>query len=440
MRRISRRTALKGLGATIALPFLESMSYAAGDPPRLVCIEMVYGSAGSTKYGASKNMWAPAGEGRQFDLSPTSLSPLEPLREYVTIVSGTDVNNAASFSPDEFGADHVRSSAVFLTQCRPKPTLGPDVRAGISFDQLYASRFGQDTPIPSLQVSIEDTRIGSGFQTGYSNIYRDTISWSSPTTPLPMLNDPRTEFNRLFEVTPRYEASTGSILDFVTSEIGRLSKRVGPQDRRRLDEYLTDVREVERRIQAAEQFSRSGPPRALPDAPGSVPDDFEEHVRIMFDLQFHALASGITRVSAFKMGLDGVPRTFPRSGVDESFHSASHHGEHEDKIARFAKINTYHVKLVAQFVERLRSTQEEDGNLLDKTLVIYGSPMGDSNFHNHKNCPLFLAGRAGGPIKGKLHIKTSEGTPMANVMLGLLRRLGFDDLQSFGDSTGTIDV
>jgi hypothetical protein len=440
MRLVGRRTALKGLGATIALPFLESISRAAGEPPRLVCIEMVYGSAGSTKYGASKNLWAPAGQGREFDLLPTILSPLENLQDYLTIVSGTDVNNAASFSPDEFGADHVRSSAVFLTQCRPKPTLGPDVRAGVSFDQLYASRFGQDTPIPSLQVSIEDTRVGSGFQTGYSNIYRDTISWSSPTTPLPMLNDPRVVFNRLFEVRPRYEDSTGSILDFVASEIRRLSATVGSQDRRRLDEYLTDVREVERRIQAAEEFSRSGPPRAMPEAPGSAPDDFEEHVKIMFDLQVQALASGITRVSAFKMGLDGVPRTFPGSGVDESFHSASHHGENEDKIARFAKINTYHVKLVAQFLERLRSTQEADGNLLDKSLVIYGSPMGDSNFHNHKNCPLLLAGRATGRIKGGLHVKALEGTPMANVMLGLLLRLGCDDLQSFGDSSGILEV
>jgi len=221
---------------------------------------------------------------------------------------------------------------------------------------------------------------------------------------------------------------------------GDLSRRVGVRDRRRLDEYLTDVREVERRIQAAETFSRSGPPEALPEAPGSAPGDFEEHVKTMFDLQVQALASGITRVSAFKMGLDGVPRTFPKSGVDESFHAASHHGEKEDKIARFAKINAYHVKLVAEFLEKLRSTQEADGNLLDKSLVLYGSPMGDSNFHNHKNCPLFLAGRAAGRIKGNLHVKASEGTPMANVMLSLLRRLGFDDLQSFGDSTGTLDI
>jgi hypothetical protein len=255
-----------------------------------------------------------------------------------------------------------------------------------------------------------------------------------------MLNDPRTVFNRLFEVKPRYEESTGSILDFVTSEISRLSRRVGAQDRRRLDEYLTNVREVERRIQAAEKFSRTGPPEALTEVPGAAPDDFEEHVRIMFDLQFQALAAGITRVSAFKMGLDGVPRTFPKSGVDESFHAASHHGEKEDKIARFAKINTYHVKLVAEFLERLRSTQEADQNLLDKSLVLYGSPMGDSNFHNHKNCPLFLAGRAAGRIKGNLHVNASEGTPMANVMLGLLHRLGFDDLQSFGDSTGPLDI
>jgi hypothetical protein len=217
-----------------------------------------------------------------------------------------------------------------------------------------------------------------------------------------------------------------------------LSRRVGAQDRRRLDEYLTNVREVERRIQAVEKFSRTGPPEQLTKAPGSMPGDFEEHVRIMFDLQVQALASGITRVSAFKMGLDGVPRAFPKSGVDESFHAASHHGEKEDKIARFAKINTYHVKLVAQFLEKLRSTPAADGNLLDSSLVLYGSPMGNSNFHNHKNCPLFLAGHAAGRIKGNSHVKASEGTPMANVMLGLLHRLGFDDLPSFGDSTAAL--
>jgi len=439
MRPISRRSALRGLGATIALPLLEVMGGPAKEPPSLVCIEMVYGSAGSTKYGSQNNIWAPAKVGRDFDLTPTSLRPLERFRDYLTIVSDTDVQNAANLTAEEFGADHVRSSAVFLTQSRPKRTLGPDVRAGVSLDQLYATRFGQDTPIPSLQLCIENTNVGSGFETGYSNIYRDTISWSSPTTSLPMINDPRAVFDRIFQVSRR-DAQDRSILDFVISEIARLSRRVGPQDRRRLDEYLTNVREIERRIQDIERFTASGAPRELPNAPGAVPDDFEEHVKIMCDLQVQALSAGITRVSAFKMGLDGVPRAFPKSGVEESFHAASHHGEKVEKIERFAKINAYHVSVVGYLLEKLKNIAAGDCNLLDKTVVLYGSPMGDSNFHNHSRCPLFLAGHGNGRLRGNLHIKATPGTPMANVMLGLLHNLGVDDLTSFGDSTGIITL
>jgi hypothetical protein len=401
---------------------------------------MVYGSAGSTKYGAAKNLWAPAGTGSDFTLSAGSLVPLEPFRKYLTIVSNTDVANAESHAKQEVGADHVRSSAVFLTQSRPKLTLGPDVRAGVSLDQLVAQRYAGETPIPSLQLCIENAGQAGGFDTGYSNLYRDTISWSTPTTPLPMINDPRAVFDQLFRVSTSYGKYSASILDWVTREIPRLSRQLNPADRLRLDSYLTDVRELERRIQAIENFNASGEPRVLAAAPAAAPDEFEEHVRIMFDLQVQALAAGVTRVSAFKLALDGLLRSYPRSGVSESFHPASHHGEHEEKIELFAKINRYHVGLLTYFLDRLERIDEGDKNLLQKTIVLYGSPMGDSNFHNHKNCPLFLVGHGNGALRGNVHIQAMRGTPMANAMLTLLHRLGLEKLESFGDSTGALEL
>jgi hypothetical protein len=401
---------------------------------------MVFGSAGSTNYGAAKNMWAPAETGRSFDLSTSSLSPLEAFSEYITIVSNTDVPAANAEAKEEVGADHVRSSAVFLTQSHPKRTEGADVRAGVSLDQLYAQYAGHETPVPSIQLCIEDVaRAGSSLQFGYSNVYRDTISWANPTTPLPMISDPRAVFNQLYGTSESAAKRSASILDWVVAEINRLSRNLPAVDRLRLDEYLTNVREVESRIQKIEAFNRSGEAQS---ATGSVssPDDFEEHVKLMFDLQVQAFQSDFTRVSAFKMGLDGVSRTYPASGVNESFHAASHHGEHEEKIARFARINTYHVGIVTYFLDKLKNVIEGDKNLLDETLVIYGSPMGDSNFHNHKRCPLFLAGHAQGALGGKLHVKAADGTPMANLFVTILHALGMEDVRTFGDSTGMLSI
>ncbi len=430
---------LRGAGATIALPFLEAMSSAsaASDNTRVVCIEIVHGSAGSTVKGAARNLWAPATADRDFDLSAGSLSPLEPFREYLTIVSNTDCRNAEGIDPQDAGGDHARSSAVFLTQSHPKQTEGPDVLAGTSFDQLVAQKIGQATRIPSLQLCIEENLSTNGFTKGYASVYMDTISWASPTKPLPMERDPRIVFDQLFgvRVDPGHERS---ILDFVVSEIARAKPRLGANDRRRLDDYLEDIREVERRIQKIEAFNTGGERRLLAGAPPAVSDDFEEHVRLMFDLQVQAFQSDVTRVVAFKMGRDASARAYPASGVSESFHAASHHAEKEDKIARFALINKYHVGMVRYFLEKLKTTNEGDTDLLEKTLVLYGSSMGDSNFHNHKRCPLFLAGRANGRLKGNLHVKAPDGTPMANAMLTLLHRIGRDDLESFGDSTGEL--
>ena len=453
-KHLSRRTVLKGMGVTISLPLLDAMvpastllaKTAAAGRTRLSCIEMVHGAAGSTAIGLAKNMWSPAALGRAFDLSPSSLSPLEPFRDYVTIVSNTDVRNAEAFEAKEIGGDHFRSSAVFLTQMHPKQTEGSDVHVGTSLDQLYAQRFGQETPIPSLQLCIENVDQAGGCAYGYACVYTDTISWAGATEPLPMIRDPRVAFDQLFGVgaTPEERAAhrraDRSILDWITTEVSRLRKELGPTDRNRLSAYLEDVREIERRIQRVEAHNTSGDARELPEAPVGVPDSFEEHVKLMFDLQALAFAADVTRVFSFKLGRDGSARVYPSSGVNAPFHPASHHGDREDRVTQFAQINKHHVSLVPYFLEKLKNTPDGDGNLLDRSLIIYGSPMGNSNVHNHKRCPLFLAGRADGHLKGNLHVKAADGTPMANVMLSLLHSLGLDDLKTFGDSTGELDL
>jgi hypothetical protein len=456
-KHMSRRAILKGMGATVALPMLDAMlpagavwsktaSAAAAPKVRFVAMEMVHGCAGSTKFGVSKNLWAPAKVGRDFDLSQTSLSSLEPFRNDVTIVSNIDIRNAEAFTLPEIGGDHFRSSAVFLTQSHPKQTEGNDVHAGTSLDQLYAKKFGQDTPIPSMQLSIENVDQAGGCTYGYSCIYTDTISWASPTQPLPMVRDPRVVFDQLFGVGATAEERSAnlradkSILDWVTNQISTLRKDIGSSDRQRLNEYLENIREIERRIQRVEARNSSGEARAFPEAPIGVPDSFEEHVHILMDLIAVAFASDTTRVFSFKLGRDASGRAYPESGVTTGFHNASHHGEREDRILEFAKINRYHVSMVPYLLDKLKKTPDGDGNLLDNSLIMYGSPMADSNIHNHRRVPMFLAGHAGGRLKGGMHIKAADGTPMANPMLSMLHLLGRDDLQQFGDSTRELDL
>ena len=452
-RNISRRTVLRGMGVTMALPFLEAMvpvrgaaAGAASDRTRLVCIEMVHGSAGSNALGADLNLWAPAAEGSEFDLTPSSLSPLEPYRDSLTIVSNTDVRNAEAFSLREVGGDHFRSSAVFLTQEHPHQTEGSDVQVGTSLDQLYAQRYAGETPIPSMQLCIENVDQSGGCAYGYACVYTDTISWSGPTDPLPMIRDPRVAFDQLFGAggTPQERAArrqtNRSILDWITGEVARIKKDLGPTDRNRLSQYLDEVREIERRIQKIENHNTSGEARALPEAPIGVPDSFADHVKLMFDLQALAFTSDTTRIFSFKMGRDGSGRVYPGSGVDSPFHPASHHRGQEKRVKDFALINQYHISMIPYFLEKLRNTPEGDSNLLEKSLIIYGSPMGDSNLHNHKRCPLFLAGHANGKLAGNQHVKAKDGTSMANVMLSVLHKLGLEDLDTFGDSSGALTI
>jgi hypothetical protein len=436
------------MGATVALPFLEAMIPArkafgetTTDPVRFVCIEMVHGAAGSTKYGLEQNLWSPALDGAEFDLTPTALSSLEPHRDYLTIVSNTDVRNAEAFTLPEIGGDHFRSSAVFLTQSHVKQTEGSDVYAGTSIDQMYAHQYGQDTPIPSIQLSIENVDQAGGCTYGYSCTYTDTISWSSPTGPLPAIRNPRVIFDQMFgsgateEERAERRRTNKSILDWITEEVTRMKKELGPEDNRRLSAYLDNVREIERRIQKIEERNASGETRELPDAPIGVPDSFDEHAKLMFDLMTAAFTADITRVFSFKMGRDASGRVYPESGVTAGFHPASHHREQPQRIGEFFKINRYHVSTIAYFLEQLKSTIEADKNMLEKSLVVYGSPMGNPNVHNHKRCPLFFAGHANGQLKGNLHLIAEDGTPMANAFLTAARRIGLD-LEQFGDSTG----
>jgi hypothetical protein len=453
-KHLSRRTVLKGMGVTMALPLLDAMvpagtAWAAAPAKgsvRLVCIEVPHGSAGSTAYGIKNSFWSPAATGRDFDLTSTILAPLEPFRNDITIVSNTDVRNAEAFSAPEVGGDHFRSAAVFLTQCHPKQTQGSDLFAGTSIDQLYAQRYGQEMAVPSMQLCIENVDQAGGCEYGYSCAYTDSISWASPSDPLPMIRDPRAVFDQLFggggtpEERAQRRREDKSIIDTITAAVNRLKSELGSVDRDRLGSYLDDVREIERRIQRVEAHNASGEQRELPGAPMGVPDSFEEHVKIMFDLQALAFASDLTRTSSFKLSRDVSGRVYKEAGVSTGFHNASHHNENEGRIKEFAKINRYHVSLVPYFLERLKNTPDGDSNLLDNSLIIYGSSMGNPNVHNHKRCPLFLAGHAGGALKGGLHLKAADGTPMANVFLTLMQSLGLDDVKTLGDSTGSFEL
>ena len=440
------------MGATVALPFLDAHIRASGasarqarPPIRLICIEQVHGAAGSSIYGAQQNLWAPAMTGRDFDLSPTSLKPLEPWREHVTIISNCDVPSADPTEAREIGGDHFRSSATYLTQAYPKRTEGADIECGTSMDQLHAQRFGQDTPIPSMQLCIENVDQSGGCGYGYSCAYTDTISWASPTRPLPMIRDPRVVFDQMFGVLGNGSAAERrerrqqdlSILDWVRESSKRLERRLGAADRVRLGDYLDNVREIERRLQAVERRNDSGEPRELPMAPRGVPDSFADHVKLMFDLQMLAFRSDITRVFSFKLGRDGSNRVYKESGSTGAFHIVSHHAENPERVRELAKINEYHVSMLPYLLKQLKETADGDGTMLDNSVVIYGSPMGNPNQHNHKRVPFLVAGHAGGAITGGVHLKAKNGTPLSNVMLSLLHALGHDTLQGFGDSEGT---
>ena len=453
-KALSRRTVLRGMGAAVALPLLDAMvparvlaaeKTAILPKTRFTGIEIVHGSAGSTEYGSLNHLWSPSTEGRDFEFTKI-LKPLEPYRDYTTVISGTQCDTADPLTAEEVGADHFRSSAVFLSAAHPTQTEGSDIYNGISIDQLYAKQAGQDTPLPSIQLCIENLDSSGTCGYNYSCAYMDTISWASPTTPLPMTRDPRLAFEELFgsggsaQDRANRNRVNRSILDSIIRDIGRLRRDLDGPDQSRLNNYLENIREIERRIQKIEAYNVAhGPERELPRAPIGVPDSWEEHVKLMFDLQVLAFAADVTRVSTFKLSRDTSNRVFAESGCTTPWHSASHHGERPETIEDQGKINRYHLTMLAYFAEKLKNTPDGDGNLLDHSLILYGSPMGDGNVHGHKRVPMVLMGHANGALKGNLHVYGPKDPPQANILLTAMHKLGVD-VPSVGNSTGTFDV
>jgi hypothetical protein len=390
-------------------------------------------------HGASPGYWAPTGVGKSWELSPI-LAPLAPYKDYVTVVSNTDHAMAGSLSPEESAGDHSRTAAVFLSGAHPKRTEGQDIYCGITIDQVLAQRIGQDSPLPSLELCIEDVGALGVCGVGYSCAYTNSISWSSATSPLPMERNPQVVFERLFgdgstpEERARRKAEDRSILDSVVADVARLKRGLGPSDLARMEDYLQDLREIERRIEFAEQAAM-----VEADRPETAELPFHEHVQLMFDLQALAFKADVTRVTTMMFSRDLSAKTYPMSGVPDAYHALSHHQEDPTRMERYAKLNAYHVSVVTYLLDKLRSTSDVEGSLLDNSVVLFGSPMGNSNSHDHIALPVFLAGHGAGKYEGNLHVTNPKGTPMTNLLMAIAEKEGIE-LDGFGDSTGTMAV
>ena len=430
-KALQRRTFLRGTGVALALPLLDAMfpaftsTAAAANPVRR--LGFVY-----IPMGMSPAEWIPQGEGRLTALSP-SLTALEPFMDQITVITNTELKDMAYPT-----GNHAASNAIFLSATRPKRTEGSDYELATTVDQIAARHLGKETAIPSLELATDLIAQTGNCDNGLACAYQNNLSWSSATTPLPAEADPRLVFERLFgdggtAQDRRVELGKNrSILDWVTQDMTRLQKQLGASDRTRVAEYMDTVREVERRIQRAEQQTTES---RLPDLerPASVPEDWEMHVKLMFDLQVLALQADVTRVITFQMAREASTRTYPQIGINEAHHPISHHGNQPDKLARLARINAYHVTLFAYLVERLKATKDGDGTLLDNTAYLLGSGMGNPNIHDHTNLPIVLAGGRGGR-----HLKYASPIPLANVHLSLLEKIGVHQ-DKFGDSTGLVE-
>jgi len=435
-KHVSRRTFLHGVGASVALPLLESMVPAAtpyaqtGARPktRLGCIYF--------PHGATMDKWTPEQSGSAFELSDI-LQPLAPFKDRVNVIS--DLSHPQAYGGGSATANHNRSAATFLSGAHAE--AGPQARLGITVDQFAARHLGQDTPLPSLELTIEGPSVSCG--EGLSCAYRDTIAWQGPLTPLPMENNPQVVFERLFgdgstdaERRARRQQSL-SLLDSVLGEAAALQSKLPAGDRSRVDRYLEDVREIERRIEtAAKQASTS---LDLPDAPVGVPKDVEEHIKLMIDLQVLAWQADITRVTTLLMAKELSNAVYPKSGVRDAFHILSHHSNIRENQDRFAVLNRYHISLFAYLLKKLQATPDGDGTLLDHAMVLYGSAMSDGNQHNHGPLPIVLAGGASGALKGGRHIRNTQDTTMSNLLLAMLDKLG-TPAERFGDSTGMLSI
>ena len=438
-KHIPRRTMLRGMGATLALPLLDAM-VPAMSATRLTAAAPIR-RFGAIYVGMGFNMpiWTQPKDGA-LEINQI-LSPIEGFKDRLLVVSGCDSGEGDGID----GGQHPRMQTSWLTGCRAFRTEGVNIRAGTSLDQIVARQFEKETQLASLELATESTDLLGTCSLGYSCAYNNTIAWRTPTTPLPMENNPRNVFERLFGASdstdPKVRLSEiqtdRSVLDSVTQKVSGFNKGLGASDRNRMSEYLDAVRDVERRVQKAEeQVARELP---LVDRPVGIPATFEDHVRLMFDLQMLAFQTDLTRVFTFLMVREASVRSYPEIGVPDSHHPLSHHQNNPEKLARQAKLNTFQMKMLNYFVEKMAATAEGDGHMLDHAALFYGSGMSDSNLHLHKNLPTVVVHGKGLGIAGNRHIKNPDGTPLANLQLALLDRLGID-VENFGDSNGELNL
>lgn len=437
-RSLPRRSFLRGMGTAVAVPLLDAMTpaFAAVSAP-VTRVVFVY-----TANGVIMSSWTPEEDGKGFTL-PQTLHPVEPFREQLLVLSGLAHRNGEALG--DGAGDHARAGASWLTGVHPKKTQGADIRNGMSVDQMLARDIGQATPLPSLELGLENVRMVGGCDSGYSCAYSNTISWSSSTTPLPYENNPRRVFERLFgdgettdPVVLALRANQDrSLLDFVLGDAHRLRSKLGAGDRLRLNDYLDAVREVERRIQNAERRDGTELDLLALDRPEGVPPTFEEHARVMSDLITIAFQADLTRVVTLMYSREGGNRTYRAIGVPDAHHGLSHHQNDPARMARLQLIDRHHVAMLGYLLGRLQAIQDERGSLLDQSIVVYGSSLSDSNAHTHDNLPVLLAGGANGALHGGRHLRYPSGTPMANLFVTMLDTLG-SGRDSVGDSTGPI--
>lgn len=439
-KSLSRRTFLRGVGATIALPLLDSMVPAFAATRDTVANPISRLSTIYIPHGAAMDEWTPTSDGLDYEMSPT-LKTLAPFRDQLQVISGLENAPALILEGEPLGG-HANISGAFLTGVHAKPTEGANVEAGISVDQIAAAHFAKDTQLASLELGLEDNDLTGACDVGFSCAYINTLSWRSPTTPLPVENNPRALFERLFGDSDTTDKDArlarirkeGSILDSVTDKVARLQRKIGPGDRGKLAEYLEAVRDIERRIQKAEEQSDRELP-LLERPSGAIPDTFEKHCKLMMDLQTLAYQTDMTRVITFMISKEISNHTYPEIGVPDPHHPLSHHQEKPEKLAKLAKINRFHLEMFAYFLGKLQSTPDGDGTLLDHVTILYGSGMGNSNLHEPRDLPILVAGGGSGRLKGGRHIRCPEGTPLTNLHLTLLNKLGVP-AESIGDSTG----
>ena len=441
-KHLPRRTVLRGLGAALALPLLDGMVPALAAVRNTAANPIRRFGAVYVPNGMEMRQWTPGGEGAGFEFSRI-LKPVEPFRHHLNVFSGLADKPAIPREGEGVG-DHARAASTWLTGVHVKKTEGPDIRAGQSLDQLVAQELGQQTQLSSLELAVDSVEVLGACDQGYSCAYANTISWRTPTTPLPMENDPRAVFERLFGAADSTDATARlarlredrSVLDFVGSEADALRRALGSTDGAKLEQYLEAVRDAERRIQTAERQAD----REMPvfEQPVGIPDTFEQHAKLMYDLWLLAFQTDLTRVGTFMMGKEVTGRSYPEIGVSSGHHGVSHHQNDPQQLEALAKINTYHVQMFAYFLDQMRNTPDGDGSLLDHTVLLYGTGISDGNLHFHLDLPMMVAGGAAGNLRGGRHLRYRDDTPLTNLYLSVLDKLGMP-VENFGDSTGRIE-